>query len=73
MAKARNYRDEYDSYHGTAEQKRNRASRNAARAKMEKAGKARKGQDIDHKNGNPTDNRMSNLQSMSKSKNRSKK
>lgn len=73
MAKPRNYRAEYDSYHGTAEQKRNRASRNAARDKMEKAGKVKKGHDVDHKNGNPRDNRMSNLQSMNKSKNRSKK
>lgn len=71
---ARNYKEEY-KYHGTEEQKRNRASRNAARAKMMKAGRARKGdgKDIDHKNGNPRDNRMSNLHSTSKKYNRSKK
>ena len=61
-------------YNGSAEQKKNRASRNAARRAAEKAGKVRKGdgKDIDHKNMNPKDNRKSNLQVMSKSKNRAK-
>ena len=36
---ARNYRDEYDKYQGTAEQKKNRAKRNAARANLAKVGK----------------------------------
>ena len=40
---ARNYRAEYDKYQGTEQQKKNRAVRNAARAKMAKAGKAKKG------------------------------
>jgi len=39
----RNYRKEYDEYHGTAEQKKRRAQRNKARAKAKKAGKVRKG------------------------------
>ena len=71
----RNYRREYDSYHGSAEQKKNRAMRNAARRKMEKAGKVRKGdgRDVHHSNGNPNDNRPSNLRVTSKSYNRSKK
>lgn len=72
MAKARNYRHEYDSYHGTAEQKRNRASRNAARAKMIRAGRVRKGQDVDHSDGNPRNNSMSNLRATSRRYNRSK-
>ena len=61
-------------YNGSAEQKKNRASRNAARRAAEKAGKVRKGdgRDVDHKNMNPKDNRKSNLQVMSKSKNRAK-
>ena len=33
---ARDYRKEYDSYHGSPKQKKNRASRNAARRKMGK-------------------------------------
>ena len=41
--KVRNYRREYDKYQGTEQQKKNRAARNAARAKMMKAGKVRKG------------------------------
>ncbi len=47
---ARNYRAEYDKYQGTPEQKKNRAARNAARAKMMKAGKVKKGdgKDVAH-------------------------
>lgn len=61
-------------YNSSPEQKKNRASRNAARRAAEKAGKVRKGdgRDVDHKNMNPKDNRKSNLQVMSKSKNRAK-
>lgn len=61
-------------YNSSAEQKKNRASRNAARRAAEKAGKVRKGdgKDIDHKNMNPRDNRKGNLKVMGKSKNRAK-
>jgi len=61
-------------YNSSPEQKKRRAERNAARAKMEKAGKVRKGdgKDVDHKNMNTSNNSMSNLQVMSKSKNRAK-
>lgn len=61
-------------YNSSPEQKKNRASRNAARRAAEKAGKVRKGdgKDIDHKNMNPKDNRKGNLQVMDKSKNRAK-
>lgn len=70
---ARDYRAEYKNYHSSPEQKKKRASRNAARAKMVKAGKAKKGdgKDVAHKNGNPKDNRKSNLTTQSRSKNRS--
>ena len=74
-AKKRNYRQrkEYENYHGKPEQKARRAARGRARTKMEKAGKVRRGdgKDVDHKNGNPKDNRKSNLRVQSKSKNRS--
>jgi hypothetical protein len=72
-AKKRDYKKEYANYQGKPEQKKNRASRNAARAKMVKAGKAKKGdgKDVAHKNGNPKDNKTSNLTTQSKSKNRS--
>ena len=46
----RNYRAEYDKYQGKPEQIKNRAARNAARAKMMKAGKVKKGdgKDVAH-------------------------
>lgn len=70
---ARNYRKEYDNYQGSPEQKKRRAARNAARRQMEKDGKVRKGdgKDVAHRNGNPTDNRKSNLAVESKKENRS--
>lgn len=48
--KKRNYEQEYQNYQGTAEQKKNRAQRNAARAKLVKDGKAHKGdgKDVGH-------------------------
>lgn len=47
---ARNYRKEYDEYHGSEEQKKRRAQRNAARRKAQREGKVRKGDDkeVDH-------------------------
>lgn len=73
----RNYRQEY----ATAKRRKEVASgsngdnakRKAARRKMEKAGKVKKGdgKDVDHKNRNPKDNRKSNLRVVSKKTNRS--
>lgn len=47
---ARNYRQEYDEYQGTELQKKNRAKRNAARAKLARTGRVKKGdgKDVDH-------------------------
>lgn len=61
-------------YNSQPEQKKNRASRNAARAAAMKDGKVRKGdgKDVDHKNMNPKDNSKGNLKVMDKSKNRAK-
>ena len=72
---ARDYKKEYREYHSKPEQKKRRAGRNAARRIMEMVGKAKKGdgKDVDHKNGNPTDNRKKYLRVISKSKNRSRK
>ena len=69
----RDYKREYKVSHSSPEEKKKRASRNAARAKMEKAGKVRKGdgKDVDHKNSNPKDNSKGNLRVQSKSANRS--
>ena len=70
--KKRNYRREYDNYHGTAKQRANRSKRVLARRKMIKKGKVHKGdgKDVNHKDGNPQNNSMNNLEPMSASKNR---
>ena len=71
----RDYKKEYQTYHGTADQLKKRASRNKARKIMESKGLVKKGdgKDIDHKDGNPLNNSRKNLRPMSASKNRSKK
>lgn len=76
MAKRkRNYREEYDEYHGSEEQKKRRAQRNAARRKAEKQGKVKKGDDkeVDHVGANrkgKLDNKK--VRVISKRKNRRK-
>lgn len=68
----RNYSAEYARYHSKPEQIKRRAQRNAARAKMIKAGKVRKGdgRDVDHRDRNTGNNSLSNLRIQSKHKNR---
>ena len=70
---ARNYTSEYKKYQKKQVQKKNRASRNAARNLLIKSGRVKKGagKDVAHKNGNPRDNRLKNLAVVRKSKNRS--
>lgn len=66
----------YDKkYESSPEQIRKRASRNAARRRlMQSRGRSSlKGKDVDHKNGNPLDNRPENLRVESKKKNRGRK
>ena len=69
----RDYKKEYANYQGKPEQIKRRASRNAARRLLEKEGKVRKGdgKDVNHRSGNPKDNKRSNLQVQTKSANRS--
>lgn len=71
--KVRDYKAEYAQYHSQPEQKKNRAKRNAARAKMEKQGRVRKGdgKDVDHIKGVGAGNGNFNLRVQSKSANRS--
>ena len=61
-------------YNSKPSSKKDRASRNAARSTMAKAGKVSKGdgKDVDHKNMNPRQNSKSNLKVVSKSTNRAK-
>lgn len=70
----RDYKKEYRDFHGKPEEKKRRAGRNAARAKMVDSGSARKGdgKDVHHVDHNTANNSRSNLRVISKSANRSK-
>tara|TARA_R110000822_G_scaffold153209_1_gene292665 strand:+ start:1899 stop:2189 length:291 start_codon:yes stop_codon:yes gene_type:complete len=72
---ARDYRSEYDDYHSSSEQKKNRASRNAARNSLESDGRVSHGdrKDVHHRDGNPLNNQSSNLAVTSRRANRSRK
>ena len=74
MTRKRDYRKEYDTYHAKPEQIANRASRNRARAKLEKDGAVKKGdgREVDHRDGNPRNNSPRNLQVLSRRENRKK-
>jgi len=69
----RNYKKEYSNYHSKPDQKKKRASRNTARARMVKSGAVKKGdkKDVTHRNGNPKDNKKKNLGVAKRSTNRS--
>lgn len=69
----RNYKKEYANYHSKPLQKTNRANRNKARKVVLKAGGSAKvaGKDVHHRNGNPRDNRLTNLTVKTKTANRS--
>ncbi len=81
MPSSKNYKRDYKQEYKTAKKRKEvasgsngaNASRKRARRALEKAGKVRKGdgKDVAHKNGNPKDNKKSNLGVQSKSKNRS--
>ena len=75
MTYQRNYKKEYANYHGKPAQIKRRDKRNAANNLLKKKGVIKKGdgRDVAHRNGNPNDNRPSNLVAQSKSKNRSYK
>ena len=70
----RDYRKEYDTYHATAEQKKNRASRNKVRGEALRSGTVKKGdkKEVDHKDGNPRNNSKGNLRVVSRTTNRKK-
>ena len=69
----RNYKKEYENYHSSEEQKKDRAGRNGARRMLKKKyGNSLLGKDVDHKDRNPRNNNISNLRVQSKSANRSR-
>ena len=70
---ARDYKKEYANYQGKPAQVKKRTSRNAARATLAKGGDVKKGdgKDVHHKDGNPSNNKRSNLTATTKAKNRS--
>jgi hypothetical protein len=69
----RDYKKEYNNYHSSAEQKKDRAGRNNARRMLKKKyGSSLLGKDVDHKDRNPRNNNMSNLRLQSKSENRAR-
>jgi hypothetical protein len=70
----RDYKEEY-KYHGRPEQIKRRAARVMARRYKEKNGEARKGdgRDVDHKDGNPLNNKPENLRMRSQKANRGDK
>jgi len=70
--KAKDKKKKYDTKYNKKTVK-DRTSRNKARRIIKSKGVNIKGKDVDHKNGNPKDNRKSNLRVISKSKNRGKK
>lgn len=69
---ARNYRREYDTYHGRPRQRANRAARNQARRKLGLANGDRR--EADHKTplSRGGTNRRSNLRAVSRTTNRRK-
>lgn len=73
----RNYKDEYNRYHGKQSQIDNRNQRNKAVRKLNREGKSSKdGKEVDHKigstNGSKLSNNKSNLRVVKRSTNRSK-
>jgi 5-methylcytosine-specific restriction endonuclease McrA len=70
--KTRNYRREYDEYHGKAEQRKNRSMRNKARRKLKL--KKGDGKEVDHKTplSKGGGNGRKNLRAVSRKVNRKK-
>lgn len=69
----RDYKSEYKNYHSSPEQRAKNNSRKRARYALEKGGVVTKGdgKDVDHKDGNPLNNKRSNLKVTTKTANRS--
>ena len=72
--RVRNYKKEYENYHSSTKQKKNRASRNKARRTLIKLGRVKKndGKDVDHMDWNAKNNSDSNLRVINRHLNRSR-
>ena len=68
--KIRDYRKEYDDYHGKPEEIERRAARNKARSKKKKRGFLCRFDEVDHIDNNPENNSSDNLRVVSRHKNR---
>lgn len=74
MPSPKGYKRDYKQEKRTSDargEKKKRANRNKARRKLANAGVNVKGKDVDHKNGNTSDNSRKNLRAIAPSKNRS--
>ena len=69
----RDYKKEYENYHSSPKQKKRRAARNKARSLLEKKGLVHKGdgKDVHHKDGDPSNFKLSKLSVQKPSSNRS--
>ena len=70
--KIRDYRKEYDDYHGKPDEIARRAARNKARSKKKKKGFLSRFDEVDHIDNNPENNSPSNLRVVSRRKNRTR-
>ena len=70
--KIRDYRKEYDDYHGKPDEIARRAARNKARSKKEKRGFLSRIDEVDHIDNNPENNSPDNLRVVSRHKNRTR-
>ena len=70
--KIRDYRKEYDDYHGRPEEIERRSNRNKARRKIEKTRNLSWLDEVDHKDHNPNNNSSANLRVVSRNKNRTR-
>ena len=68
--KIRDYRKEYDDYHGKPDEIARRAARNKARSKKKKRGFLSRFDEVDHIDNNPENNSPDNLRVVSRHKNR---